>query len=453
MSDAAASGGGNIRSAFGAPFAFVGRPLKWLIGLVALLAGIAVLVIVGIFVWNTIAYGGAQAAGAQTSVFLGKIGAAPLVAALGSVFSRGISGELLFEDSAVRSDIAAEQGREREVKVKDVQIVNKPVFYGKNIFALASLSVKNPPADLELSARCGMDDALVDGIISAPGGIAKVFKGTPAKVLSMTCTLPPVQQGAANKPFSTAEMGFKEVIPPVVKRIDVIARFPYTSTASLGTYVYNAGDVANFLQDQSNAKTQRSIFAAKGINDPQIGADGTVRSIVSDGPLNIGIQTASQPLVENTLNILHVSITPNLQWDANANGKMKKLESFTVSVPNFILLGNEAGFPQAAGQTNCDFISTGEVNERGEKMYEITPEKRAMVNKECSSKELKGSSLTVSECKDIFGIEQKKDFYCSFVLTQQFSDLKKAFIEARANYLYEAVGSVAVTITPQPGIA
>ncbi len=446
MAEAAAAEPSGLGGAFTSSWRWFGKYFGKFLGFAFIVAGFVALVLFVLFLWNLKQYGGLDALSVRTFALMDQVGAAPLANALRTYAARGFSGELLFGESAVESDIAASQGS--EVRVKDVQVVNKPLFYGKDIFLVGTLSVKNPPKDMVIGAACAMDENIADAVLSGPGGVASVLKGQ-TQIFSISCTLPKVNAPAKSNvvsPNIENRQLTAEVLPPTQKKVDVLGRFSYESVASLGTYVYNAQDMIAFTRSQQSA----TIFAEKGIKDPQVSSDGTVRSITSQGPVNLGLKTVSQPLVEESLNVLQVSLSSNLAWASQNNGKMKKLESFELSAPDFLVFAGESGFPKSLTQATCDFIFTGQKNERGEKIYTLSEARIAEANKECTKENLKTSTLTVSECEDLFNVDGPKNYFCSFMLTKPFADLKKAFIEARAEYIYEVRGSTAVTIRPEP---
>lgn len=455
MADASAAARprGELVGAFQKPFEWAWIPFKWFLWIVFFGGGTLGVILIGVWGYNIYKIGGSAAVATQTAVLLDKVGAAQLATALRTGFSRTISGESLFADSAVRSDIAASQ-RGTRVSVKDMQIINPPTYYGKAISVIGSLDVQNPPEDMQISATCSIDDITIDADIS--GQRAKmVRKGDDIPNLPITCTLPGVQAPTTATVFTPGgESLRKEILPTTPKRLVMAGRFTYASAASLGAYVYNRRDFDAFVRASRQGKPQtvRSIFAEKGISDSQISADGTVRSITSKGPVNIGLKTVRQPLVEDDLNILQVSVSSDLVWASQNNGHMKKLEAFELTVPDFLVLANDQDFPKALTKISCDFVPTGEKTERGEKIYKLSQEKLDLTNKECSKEALKGSSLSVAECEDLFGVGQtSRNYFCSFMLTKPFTDLKKAFIEAKISYLYEVQNSKGVNVSPEPG--
>lgn len=410
---------------------FIGRVLKFIF-----LTLVGLIIISGVILGSLFAYNYFYRAGGGASVLkhagvgleeTGVAGATKL--GLSEFVSIALSPEKATAAYGFQSDIEEDSiRRDLGVKIVSLEQVGGRAFSGNDIMLRGIVTAETSDNDLEAGVRCSMEGYEGDvkaEISGVSGDSIKVYKDIP-QTFTVTCVFP---GGVVIEDLSKIK---------VTRIAKVYVDYDFSTKAMHNAYFLSKNN-ADYLISKGV-----DPFVYYNIKDPLLKSDRTVRSVATQGPINLGIGTFdSQPFSENVPYFLGVTLTNNDDWF----GSLKELEDLSLYLPPNI---NLAGENNLAG--DCDFHYTGQTDQYGFKIYSINDNKLEQANKDCSKGALVDQLLTQEQCLSFF--KTNLNYMCKFMVVEDLSDDSMFYdvMRTEADYVYETTRKVAVDVYNIPAL-
>src|SRR3989344_6014171 len=316
--------------------------------------------------------------------------------------------------------------KELGVKVTNLEQVGGRAFSGNDVIIRGVITAQSLTSELTSSVRCEMDgykgDVKVE--ISGTGGDSmKVYKDVP-QTFTATCIFP---NGVTVDDLS------KIKITGIAK---MYVAYDFTTKAMHNTYFLSKKSADSLISKGVDP------FVYYKVSDPLLKSDRTVRSVTTQGPINLGIGTFdSQPFSENIPYYLGVTLTNNDDWFGN----LKELKDVLLYMPPNIDVAGEGNI-----QGECDVYPTGDLDEDGFKVYSLNSDKLEQANKDCSKKALSEQLIGEEQCLNLF--KNNINYMCKFVIAEGLDEdnIFKDIMSAESGYVYETSKSVAVDVYNLP---
>lgn len=317
--------------------------------------------------------------------------------------------------------------KELGVKMTNLEQVGGRAFSGKDVIIRGVITAQSLTSELTSSVRCEMDgykgDAKVE-ISGTEGDSIKIYKDVP-QTFTATCVFP---NGITVDDLSKIKL---------TKIAKMYVAYDFTTKAMHNTYFLSKKSADSLISKGVDP------FVYYKVSDPLLKSDRTVRSVTTQGPVNLGIGTFdSQPFSENIPYYLGVTLTNNNDWFGN----LKELKDVLLYMPPNINLAGEGGI-----QGDCDFYNTGDLDEDGFKVYSLNSNKLEQANKDCSKKALSEQLIGEEQCLNLF--KNNINYMCKFVIAEGLDEdnIFKDIMRVESSYIYETSKSVAVDVYNLPG--
>jgi len=288
------------------------------------------------------------------------------------------------------------------ISFSDPRRINRP---GEDIELTGSIKAASLDDDVKLQVFCYLENynhdlpVLADVLGGrAEGNEVTLFKGAPTSI-NFNC----LYRGGV------PETDMKR--PKETRFAKVVVAYQFTTKASERVYFLPRETLDSLDRNNVNPFTQYKV------DDPYLKSDRTITSVSTAGPINLGLAVNfPQPLTVNPRSAYQFFV--QLSNNPGFSGSLQKIESLELQVPDVpelsISLQGEQGFSFGRG-SRCDFEYAGP-GEQGFKVYTLSPERLAEVNRECDLKSLKELAISESQCVDLF--KTNPLFGCKFVVNK-----------------------------------
>ena len=321
------------------------------------------------------------------------------------------------------------------ISFSDPRRINRP---GEDIELTGSIKAASLDDDVKLQVFCYLENynhdlpVLADVLGGrAEGNEVTLFKGAPTSI-NFNC----LYRGGV------PETDMKR--PKETRFAKVVVAYQFTTKASERVYFLPRETLDSLDRNNVNPFTQYKV------DDPYLKSDRTITSVSTAGPINLGLAVNfPQPLTVNPRSAYQFFV--QLSNNPGFSGSLQKIESLELQVPDVpelsISLQGEQGFSFGRG-SRCDFEYAGP-GEQGFKVYTLSPERLAEVNRECDLKSLKELAISESQCVDLF--KTNPLFGCKFVVNKvPQSGLQFDTFRSTASYVYKVERRAAVDVYKLP---